>query len=234
MLESPVVLVTGASRGIGKFLAQHYLEQNCRVIGFSRGTSDLKHGHYTHFKVDVQVESEVVEAFQTIRKQFGRLDVTINNAAVNPTLSLGMMTSFSAAAQTIGINFLGTFLVSRESAKLMMRKKFGRIVNLSSMAVRHEVKGESIYSASKAAVTTFSRVFAKEVYESGITCNVVAPSAIPTEMMAAVDEKALQDVLKRNAIPKMGEMKDVANTVDWLIKPESQSITGQVIYLGGC
>jgi 3-oxoacyl-[acyl-carrier protein] reductase len=101
------------------------------------------------------------------------------------------------------------------------------------MAAFHHVAGEAAYTASKAAVTAFSRVFAKEIHGHGITCNVLAPAAIPTALSAAVDTNALLDVLKRNAIPEMGSVTDVSNATDWLIRPESHAVTGQVIYLGG-
>jgi 3-oxoacyl-[acyl-carrier protein] reductase len=101
------------------------------------------------------------------------------------------------------------------------------------MAVKHEVKGEAIYTASKAAINSLTRVMAKEIYGYGITCNVVAPSAIKTDLMDSIDEDALQSVLNQNAIPKVGKMEDIRNTIDWLIEPRNDSITGQVIYLGG-
>ena len=132
--------------------------------------------------------------FRAIRAKYGRLDIAINNAAVNPALALSLLTSTQAVAQTAMTNVLGTFAVSREAARLMMRGKWGRIINFSSMAVRHELPGEATYSASKAAVHALTRVMAKELFRYGITCNVIAPSAIETDMMAAVPRGALQEV----------------------------------------
>ena len=101
------------------------------------------------------------------------------------------------------------------------------------MAVRHEVAGEAIYTASKAAVIAFTRVLAKEYFPYGVTCNVVAPSAIETDMLDQIDKSALNDVLSRNAIPGIGKMEDVTNTIDWLLRPESSAVTSQVVFLGG-
>jgi 3-oxoacyl-[acyl-carrier protein] reductase len=115
----------------------------------------------------------------------------------------------------------------------MMRNKSGRIICLSSMAVRHEVSGEAIYTASKSAVHSLVRVMAKELFPLGITCNIVAPSALPTELMASVPQDALKEVLRRNAIPHAGEFTDVTNATDFLVRPESHAITGQVLFLGG-
>ena len=170
---------------------------------------------------------------RNIKKNDGHIDILINNAGVNLTLQPTMLVSYKNALKTVEINLLGTFLMCREVARLMMKNSFGRIINFSSMAVKLEVEGEAIYTASKSAIISFSRVFAKEVYPLGITCNVVSPSAIETDLMMGIDENALRNVLSRNAIKTKGEMEDVSNTIDWLIKPESDAITGQVIYLGG-
>ncbi|MGE3975622.1 MAG: SDR family NAD(P)-dependent oxidoreductase [Bdellovibrionales bacterium] len=234
MTSGQVILITGTSRGIGKFLTQHYCQKNFQVIGVSRTAPDWKApSNYTHHILDISNEKEVADLFKTLRTSFKRLDVLINNAAINPKIAPAMLMSMTDLVQTMSVNFFGTFLMSREAAKLMMRNQFGRIINLSSMAVKHEVAGEAAYTSSKAAVVAFTRVFSKEVYAQGITCNVVAPAAIETQMMAAVDKNALADVLKRNAIPEIGEFADVAAATDWLILKESQKITGQTIYLGG-
>ena len=234
MADSPVILITGTSRGIGNHLALHFLGAGARVIGCSRtDQTSIDHENYSHFSLDVGSEPEVVEMFRSIRSEFGRLDAAINNAAVNPTLSLVAMTPYAAAEQTMRTNFLGPFVVAREAVKLMMRNKFGRIINLGSMASRHEVQGESLYTASKAALNAFTRVLAKETAAHGITVNVVAPAALETELMAAIDPVKLKEVLQRNAIPHLGTFPEIAHTVEWLLKPESSAITGQVIYLGG-
>jgi 3-oxoacyl-[acyl-carrier protein] reductase len=234
MADRRVLLVTGSSRGIGRYLAEYYAARDMDVIGCSRSPAEpIASPNYKHLTVDITAETEVVRLFGDIRAQFGRLDIVLNNAAINPALALSLLTSSEAASRTMTTNVLGTFMVSREAAKLMMRRNWGRIVNFTSMAVRHEVPGEAIYTASKAAVQAMTRVMAKELFRYGITCNAVAPSAIETDMMKAVPRDALNAVLARNAIPDMGRPEDVSNAIDWLIRPESQSITGQVIYLGG-
>jgi 3-oxoacyl-[acyl-carrier protein] reductase len=234
MHDRPVIFITGASRGIGRHLARHYLGQGLEVIGCSRGAPPEEPApNYSHFQLDVTSEAAVTKVFRDIRTRFGRLDIVVNNAAVNPALSLTLLTSYEAALQTLTTNVLGPFVVSREAAKLMMRRKWGRIINFSSMAARHEVAGEAIYSASKVAVQSLTRVMAKELHAHGITCNVIAPSAIATGMTAGIPEGALREVLARNAIPDFGTASDVSNVIDWLIKPESNAVTGQVIFLGG-
>ncbi len=232
MNDSTVILITGTRKGIGRHLAEYYVNRGFQVIGCSREPANIESNNYQHFCLDIVDESKVRQMFSQIRKSFGRLDVLLNSAAINP-LSLAMLLPSDEANRCMQVNFFGTFFLSREAAKLMNRKSFGRIINFASMAVRHEVVGESLYTASKAAVIAFSRTFSTEIYRLGITCNVIAPAAIKTDASEEVDSKALSEVLQRNAIPTFGDMEDVSNTVDWILKPESHAITGQVIYLGG-
>jgi 3-oxoacyl-[acyl-carrier protein] reductase len=230
---SPLILITGTRKGLGYYLANYYCERGFQVIGCSRQPAEIDYQNYQHFCVDIVDEMQVKKMFSWIRKTFGQLDILINNAAINPLISLSLMTPVEVVLKALNVNFVGTFLTSREAIKLMRKGSFGRIINFGSMAVKHEVEGEAIYTASKAAVSAYSRVLAKEIYSLGITCNVVSPSAIETDLMAAVDNDALKDVLKRNAVKNLGQMEDISNIIDWLIKPESSAITGQVIYQGG-
>ena len=227
------ILITGARKGIGKYLAEYYLDRGFSVFGCSRNPVDYSIPNYKHYSCDVSKETPIKQMIRDIKQTKGHIDILVNNAGVNLTLQPTMLVSYEKALKTVEVNLLGTFLMSREIAKLMMKNSFGRIINFSSMAVKHEVEGEAIYSASKAAIISFTRVFAKEVYPFGITCNVMSPSAIETDLMNGIEENALKNVLSRNAIKTKGKMEDVSNTVDWLIKPESSAITGQVIYLGG-
>ena len=231
--SAQVILITGTSRGIGRYLADYFCQRNFQVIGCSRKEADIDYPNYRHFSVEIEDERQVKKMFSDIRKIYGRLNILVNNAAVNPLIALSLMIPVDVVVKAFNINFIGTFVVSREAVKLMKKNSFGRIINFGSMAVKHELPGEAIYTASKSAVSSYSRVLAKEVFSLGITCNVISPSAIQTDLMAKVDNDALQDVLNRNAISDLGKMKDVTNIIDWLIKPESEAITGQVIYLGG-
>ncbi|MBL0305007.1 MAG: SDR family oxidoreductase [Chitinophagaceae bacterium] len=106
-------------------------------------------------------------------------------------------------------------LFCREAVKIMGRKKFGRIINLGSMASKHEVPGEALYTSSKAALNAYTRVLAKEVNRQGITVNVVAPSAIRTELSEKINQAALAEVLSRNAINDYGSFEDVSNAIDF-------------------
>lgn len=233
MNERLVMLISGTRKGIGKYLAEYYLKKGYQIVGCSRNDINFKLEDYKHFNLDITDEQAVKKMFKEIRKTFGRLDVLINNAGVHHALMPVLLVPYNSALKTITINFLGTFLMSREAAKLMMKNNFGRIINFSSMAVKHEVKGEAIYTSSKAAIISLTRIMAKELYGYGITCNVIAPSAIKTDMLDNINEEELNNVLRLNVIDKLGKMKDVSNAIDWIIRSESDSITSQVIFLGG-
>lgn len=229
-----VLLITGSSKGIGKYLAEYYLNLGHQVIGCARSSAPtIDHKRFTYFKCDVTSEHDVEQMFREIKIKFSKIDILINNAGINLALSLTLMTSLKNARETLNTNFLGTFLISRESAKLMIPHKFGRIINIGSMAVKHEVKGEAIYAASKAAVYTMTRVMSKELYPLGITCNVIAPSAVNTTLMSSIDKEKLNEVLGRNAVPSVGDMSEISLAVDFIICKDNDKFTGQILYLGG-
>jgi 3-oxoacyl-[acyl-carrier protein] reductase len=226
-------MITGTRKGIGRELAKYYAESGNIVIGCSRGENSLDLPGYFHYLVDIGDEKAVRALFSEIRKKFGRLDILINNAAVNLAHSPTVLVSFSSAELTMRTNFLGSYLLSREAVKIMMKHSFGRIINFGSMTVKLEESGGAIYTASKAALGAFTKILAKEVYQYGITCNVVSPAAIKTDLMDTLDPELLQSLLKRNAIPDIGTTDELIHVINWLIDSKSYAITGQNIYLGG-
>jgi 3-oxoacyl-[acyl-carrier protein] reductase len=130
-------------------------------------------------------------------------------------------------------NVTGMFLMSREAAKMMMRTKWGRIVNFATVATPLKLEGEAIYAASKAAVISLTQILAREFAPFGITVNAVGPTPVRTDLIAAIPESKLEGLLRRQAFPRFGEFADVSNVIDFFIRPESGFITGQTIYLGG-
>ena len=232
-MDKKIILITGTRKGIGRHLVEYYSGKQFHTIGISRLDSDYKSDYYEHFCLDISDEKKVKSIFSIIRKKYGRLDVVINNAVLNPSISPFILIPADTIINVYKTNVFGLMNVCREGIKLMMKNNFGRIINISSMAVKHEVPGETIYTSAKAAITSFTRVLAKEVYNSGITCNIIAPAAIPTDLSLNVDQNALKEVLGRNAIHNFGRMEDVTNASDWILGDKSNAITGQIIYLGG-
>ena len=230
--DGQVILITGTRKGIGRFLAENYSRAGHAVHGCSRREPEWSAPGYVHHLVDVSEEAHVKRMMKSIRDVHGRLDVLINNAGV-ASLNHALLTPAATAASLMATNFLGTFLVCREASKLMQKAGYGRIVNFSTVAVPMNLEGEAIYAASKGAVETFSRVLARELAPFGITCNVVAPSPLDTDLIRSVPPDKIELILERLAIHRMGRFEDVLNVVDFYIRPQSDYITGQVIYLGG-
>jgi len=226
------LLITGASRGIGAYLVEHYLGQGDRVTGCARGPSVIEHERYTHLQVDVTDEVAVRAALFEIRKRFGLLDALINNAGI-ASMNPVALTPYDTARQIMATNFLGTFAFTHAALRLLRSSKAGRIVNFTTVAVPMRLEGEAIYAASKSAVETFTRIVAREAAPFGITCNAVGPSPIKTQLTGNVGAEKIEKLLARQAIPRWAESSDVANVVDFFLRPESAMVTGQIVYLGG-
>jgi 3-oxoacyl-[acyl-carrier protein] reductase len=231
--ELPVALVTGARTGIGRAIAAHLLDRGYAVVGCSRKPEDRPlEGAYSHALCDVTDESAVVELVRGVRRARGRLDVLVNNAGV-ASMNHFLLTPGATLRRILATNVEGVFAVSREAAKLMRKRGFGRIVNLSTVAVPLHLAGEAAYAASKSAVEELTRVLARELGPLGITCNAIGPTPIKTDLIAGVPEEAIAKIVERMPIPRLGEFRDVLNVLDFLIAPASDFVTGQVIYLGG-
>jgi 3-oxoacyl-[acyl-carrier protein] reductase len=231
-MKDAVVLITGTRKGIGRYLAEHYVRRGAQVVGCSRSEPDWSLEHYTHFTVDVTDEAAVRKMVAIIGRQFGRLDVLINNAGI-ASMNHILLTPGATAERIFATNVQGVFLLCREAAKVMQRRRFGRIVNLGTVAVPLHLEGEALYAASKSAVITFTQILAREVASYGITANVVAPAPIETDLIRHVPKEKIDAIIERLAIKRLGRCEDVANVIDFFIRPESDYITGQVITLGG-
>ncbi|HGY9613784.1 SDR family NAD(P)-dependent oxidoreductase [Vibrio harveyi] len=226
------IVITGSRKGLGKALAEHYLAQGHTVIGCSRQESSIEHDNYHHFELDVTDEKAVVSMVRSVRKQFRTVDVLVNNAGM-AAMNHFLTTPLSSAEKVMATNVFGTFLFSREIAKLMMKQKSGSIVNYSTVAVALDLEGEAIYAASKAAVESLTKISAKELSPYGIRVNAVAPTPVPTDLIKAVPKQKIEELIASQAIKRLGKEEDVINVVDFFISPRSEFVTGQVIYLGG-
>ena len=232
MPEPEVILITGTRKGIGRHLAEHFLRRGALVEGCSRKPPEWQAENYTHHLVDVADEAQVRNMLASIQKRHGRLEVAINNAGT-ASMNHALLMPVETASRIMDVNFRGTFLVSRESAKLMQRRRYGRIVNFGSVAVPLRLAGEAVYAAAKSAIVTLTQVLARELAEFGITVNVVGPGPTPTDMIRGVPAQTLDRLVERMPVRRLGSFEDVANVVGFFLRPESAAVTDQVIYLGG-
>jgi 3-oxoacyl-[acyl-carrier protein] reductase len=217
-MNHPTTLVTGSSRGIGHFLASHYLERGHRVIGVSRGPCDLNHDRYVHFEGDLANENRVRQIFAEIDARFGAIENLINNAGIS-SLNHSLLTPLQTAKSIFDVNFFGTYLACQEAVRLMRKNRRGRIVNFSSIAVKMASEGLSAYAASKAAVEQLTLILAKELGSFGITVNCVAPSFVETDLSKNIPTEHRGH---RN------EMADIVRAVEDFLAGEK---TGEIVYL---
>ena len=227
-----VMLITGTSKGIGRFLAEHYASVGYNVVGCARSESDLNTPSYRHYIADVSDEPAVKRIFAGIRSEFGRLDVLVNNAGI-ASMNHALLTPASTWRRIFDTNALGTFLFCREAGKMMQRARYGRIVNFTSVATPLKLAGEAAYAASKAAIESMTRVLSEEFGEFGVTVNAVGPPPIDTALIRSVPQEKLDAIVARQAIKRFGTFEDVRNVIDFFIAPESDFVTGQTLYLGG-
>ncbi len=228
----PVTLITGARKGLGLFLAEHYLDAGHVVVGCSRGASDLEHLRYRHFEADVADEAAVRPIFAHLRRAHGGLDHLINNAGI-ASMNHSLLTPVETVKRVFETNVTGTFLFCREAARLMQRRGRGRIVNLTSVADALNLEGEAVYAASKAAVRKLTVILARELAPFGITVNAVGPTPVETDLIRSVPPEKIDALLARQAIPRFCEPKDVAHVIDFFLRLESDFVTAQNLYLGG-
>jgi 3-oxoacyl-[acyl-carrier protein] reductase len=227
-----VMIITGTARGIGYYLAQYYLEQGWMVEGCSRGAGTIESDGYHHTSLDVADEAAVVGMVRSVLTRHGKIDALINNAGI-ASMNAALLTPAASFTKVWQTNCLGSFLFAREVGKSMLRQKRGRLIFFSTVARPLQLEGESAYAASKAAVESLVGILSRELGTNGITVNAVGPTPVETDLIKGVPGEAMERLIARQAIPRMGELQDVSNVTDFFLQESSDFITGQVIYLGG-
>ena len=227
-----IVLVTGSSRGVGRQIAQHFLDGGATVIGFARGESSITQERHHHIKVNLADVQAIQTAFSTVRKLVPRIDIVINNAAVL-TSQYAMIMPPSAAQAMVNVNLLAPFMVSREAAKLMRKNQWGRIINIGSMAASLEPMGDSIYAACKAGLSTLANVMAKEFGPMNVTCNTLGITAIDSDMLSQLPRDKIEAIIATLPVPRFATIDDILNVIDFFAAERSAYITAQTVFLGG-
>jgi len=226
------MVITGTRKGIGKELAEYYLRKGNVVAGCSRSSTSINQPNYTHYQLDIADEKLAVKMIRDVYKRHRKIDVLLNNAGIASMNHL-ILTPIETAHRVFDTNFFGSFIFLREITKIMIKRKHGRIVNFSTVAVPLKLEGEAIYAASKSAVETLTKIAAKELGKFSITINAVGPTPVQTDLIKSVPKEKINNLLNRQAICRFGKFSDIINVVDFFIDDKSNFITGQTIFLGG-
>jgi 3-oxoacyl-[acyl-carrier protein] reductase len=224
-----VIVVTGASRGLGRAICDRLTKSGQDVFGLARSPKDLP---FPSLACDVANHEDVKRAAQEIKK-FGKPIQGLVNAAGIASMNLAVTTPPETAKQIVETNLLGTIYCCQLLSPLLIRNKRGAIVNFSTIAVALGLKGESIYVASKAGVEGFSRAFAREMSDFNITVNCIAPGPIPTDLIRGVSDSQISKIVTQQIIPKQFSPDDVCNLVELLFDIKSSSLSGEVLHVGG-
>jgi 3-oxoacyl-[acyl-carrier protein] reductase len=234
-------IVTGGTRGIGKAIAQKLAREGVNLIVAARtlvsahevaASLSKQNVRVIGMKLDVSNAEEVETVFEAARKEFGRIDILVNNAGITKD-GLLMRMKEDAWDTVMDINLKGVFLCSREAIKDMTRQRYGRIINITSVAAFIGNPGQANYSASKAGIVGFTKTIAREYAVRGVTVNAVAPGFIETSMTDVLPANIKEEMMKMIPLGRFGTVDDVAQAVVFLASPDAGYITGQVIHVNG-
>ena len=234
MLEK-VAIVTGATRGIGKAIAEKLMNQGASVVVIGRNQELLNEWTaqgVTAISADVRQSAQVDAVIQQVLDTWGRIDIVVNNAGITRD-GLLMRMSDADWSSVIETNLTGVFHVCRAVIRPMIKQRQGKIVNISSVIGVTGNPGQSNYAASKAGVIGFSKALAKEVASRNILVNVVAPGFIDTDMTSALNAMQREQIIEQIPLRKTGTVEDVASLVYFLVSNENQYITGQTVHCNG-
>jgi 3-oxoacyl-[acyl-carrier protein] reductase len=241
-LKERIALVTGGSRGIGRGIAQAFAAEGAKVVIVYRGNQtaaaelidEIKQAGGTAFahQADVADHAAVTACVDQVQKEIGPIDILVNNAGVIED-DLFVRLEPERWNKVIQTNLGGTYNFCQAVAYAMMKRRSGRIINISSVAATHVNPGQTNYSASKGAINSFTRALAVELANRGVTVNAIAPGFIETDMSAAVRNKAGDLIKKMIPMRRLGTPADIAKVAVFLASDESSYVTGQVLTVDG-
>lgn len=241
-LSGRTALVTGGSRGIGRAIVERLAAEGARVAFVYQSNAqaaqelvsqlEQKQLAVVAHQADVRDKAAADKVVETVLAAFGKIDILVNNAGVIRDTLLAMM-SFEQWKEVIDTNLSSVFNFCQAVTRPMMSARYGRIVNMSSIAAEFGNKGQVNYAASKGGIDGLTRCLATELASRGVTVNAVAPGFIETDMTAAVRNAAEAEIKKRIPVRRLGKPEDIAQAVAFLASDEASYITGQVLRVDG-
>ena len=233
--ESKKILITGASRGIGRDIALNSKEKGYKVLGTSttnEGVSSLKENGIHGLQLDLN-DKKSVESFNGLLiQEHPDIAVLVNNAGITRD-NIVLRMSEEEWTDVLNVNLNGAFKVTKTVLKFMLKKRWGRILNITSTSASTGNRGQANYAAAKAGVEAFSKSLAKEVGSRGITVNAIAPGYIQTDMTEVISENVKEEILSQIPLSRFGKPEEISQLVDFLISDEASYITGQTIHING-
>ena len=234
------IVISGGSRGLGLALVRGLLAKGHQVSTFSRKPTEPLQAcldgpdgaQLLYREVDASDSRQLVDFVHAARDQRGAIDVLINNAAIARDGVFPLVTDDDLNAM-IDVNIRGTLLLSRECSRSMLDQSAGSIINISSIIAQRGFRGLAVYAATKAALIGFTKSLARELGSRGIRVNAIAPGYLETDMSAELDPAQRQQIVRRTPLGRLGRSEDVLGTVEYLISPASEFVTGQVLVVDG-
>ena len=224
-----MIVVTGASRGLGRSICDRLIEKNIDVFGMARNVNEVP---FASMSCDVSSYESVKGVVRQLKRDGVKVTGLVNAAGI-ASMNLAVTTPQSVSQKIINTNLLGTIYCCQLIAPLMLRAKQGSIINFSTIAVALGLKGESIYAASKAGVEGFTRSFAREMADFNVTVNCIAPGPIDTNLLKGITPEQINKIVSQQIIPRQFSPDSVADLVELLLDSRSNSLSGQVLHVGG-
>jgi 3-oxoacyl-[acyl-carrier protein] reductase len=243
-LDSRVALVTGGSRGLGRAISIALAKAGAHVVVGYVGneaaaretvtaiTEGVASGKAEALRVDVSNTEELENAIEALHKRLGRLDILVNNAGIAIDQLL-LRVKPQDLEKTFATNVSGTLFATKAAIRIMMRARYGRVVNLSSVVAEAGNPGQAVYSASKAAIIGLTKTLAREYASRGVTVNCVAPGFIDTDMTSALSQEQQKSIIEQTPVGRVGKPEEIAAAVLYLVSEEAGYVTGQVIRVNG-
>lgn len=236
--EKKIVLITGASRGIGKAIAELFVARGARVMGTAtsesgaQAISDYLGDNGKGYMLNVVDQQSIDSVLTAIREEFGEIDILVNNAGITRD-NLLMRMKDEEWQSILDTNLTSVFSLSKAVIRGMMKKRFGRIISIGSVIGTIGNAGQANYAAAKAGLIGFSKSLAREVASRGITVNVVAPGFIETDMTQVLTEDQRAGILAQVPANRLGNAKEIASAVVFLASDEADYITGETLHVNG-
>jgi 3-oxoacyl-[acyl-carrier protein] reductase len=230
-----LILVTGASKGLGLAICKRLLESNYKVVGIARSKTDefqalenIYKDNLVYVQYDFNNTKDIHELVKSITKEYGNIYGLINNAALGHDGVLGTMHE-SQISELIRVNIEAPILLTKYASRSMLMKLRGRIINIGSIIASTGFNGLSVYGATKASLSGFTKSLARELGRARITVNTIAPGYMQTAMTAGLQGEKLESIKRRSPLGRLATVEDVAGTIVYLLSEDAKNITGTTI-----